>query len=353
MSNVSDFFSAKMLARRAVYRLVRSCSGGLVVRQLSTATADIVVVGAAVTDQIAYVPRLPSPGETLLGSAYVAGFGGKGANQAVQAARLGSSVAFVGRVGNDAMGQQTLANFDENGVGRVHVGADADLATGVAPIMVADNGENSIVVILGANSGLSEAHVDDARGAIAASKLVVCQLEIELATTAAALRIAHEEGVPTLLNPAPALPLGVLRDAGILDFVDILAPNETEAALLLGAEAGAASEVVGTAAAAERAARRLLDEVGNASAVVLTLGERGALVALRGEESVTVPTGPETPIDTSGAGDSFIGTIAHCITTHGMEMGDAARHASLVASTSVAIRGTQTSFPASLRAKQA
>ena len=318
-------------------------------RLAAARAADIVVVGAAVTDQIAYVPRLPSPGETLLGSAYVAGFGGKGANQAVQASRLGSTVTFIGRVGNDAMGQQTLENFDENGVGRTHVGVDAELATGVAPIMVSNCGDNSIVVILGANRRLTEAHVEDARGAIAASKLVVCQLEVELATTAAALRVAHEEGVPTLLNPAPALPLGVLRDAGLLDFVDILAPNETEAALLLGEEAGAASDVVGTAAGAERVARRLLDEVGNASAVVLTLGKRGALVALRGEKSITVPTGPETPIDTSGAGDSFIGTIAHCITTHGMDMGDAARHASLVASESVAIRGTQSSFPKALQ----
>ena len=346
----------------------------------STTAAPIVVVGAAVTDMITYVRRLPSPGETIHGSEFVTGFGGKGANQAVQAALLSNRprtrganhdarsfsgngsivieptttarrVAFIGRVGSDSMGAETLANFDAVGVERKHVGEDSASSTGCAPITVDESGENSIIVVMAANDSLTAAHVEAARETIAASQLVVCQLEIPLRTTAAALRIAKEEGVQTLLNCAPAFPLATLRDAGILDHVDILAPNESETAVLLGSEAGDSDALLGSDDAASAAALRLLEEVPHCSTVVLTLGKRGAIVVERENGAIVrVPTGPEIPVDTVGAGDSFVGTLAHCLAVERMPMADAARHAALVASRSVAKRGTQTSFPSTLHA---
>src|SRR5207244_1742426 len=221
----------------------------------------VVVVGAANIDLISYVPRLPRVGETLHGTSFHMGYGGKGANQAVMAAKLGAEVRMICKLGRDVFGEGTLENFRRHGVDTTDVTFTDEAFSGVAPIAVDPDGRNSIIIVTGANDLLSEADLERARPAIAASGVLVCQLEIPVETTLAALRIARDEGVRTIFNPAPAreeLPEELYR------LSDVLCPNEPETELLTGMPPG------------EAAARELLSR--GAGSVVLTLGERGCLV---------------------------------------------------------------------------
>src|SRR5439155_21075850 len=165
---------------------------------------SVVVVGAANIDLISYVPRLPKVGETLHGTAFQIGYGGKGANQAVMAAKLGANVTMVCKLGRDVFGEGTLENLRSMGVDAAHVTFTDEAFSGVAPIAVDAEGRNSIIIVTGANDLLSSDDLERARPAIAAADVLVCQLELPVETSLAALRIAREEGARTILNPAPA-----------------------------------------------------------------------------------------------------------------------------------------------------
>lgn len=291
---------------------------------------NVCVVGSTMVDLVTRVPRLPTAGETLAGSSFSQGFGGKGGNQAITAARLGASVVLVGRIGADRFGDAALANYLDAGVDARFVTRDAALPTGVAPIFVDDAGQNCIAIVPGANAALTKSDVGAAAAAIAGSDVVVCQLEIPHAAVIEAFRIARGAGVTTIFNPAPAAPV----DEELWRLTSVAVPNETEAELLTG---------IATAddASAEAAARVLLAR--GAGAVIVTLGRRGSLlVTAEGCERIAPVT--VAAVDTTGAGDAFVGTLAACLAA-GMALDDAARRANLVAACSVTRPGTQTSFP--------
>jgi ribokinase len=292
------------------------------------------MVGSANIDLIARVPRLPAPGETLIGSQFKMGFGGKGANQAVMAARLGATVSVVCKVGNDIFGQDTLKNFKDQGIDTQHVLFDETRFSGVAPITVDQHtGQNSIIIVPGANDGLSPSDVRAAQETIYAAQMLLCQLEIPLETTLEAFRIAKAAPSPvmTLLNPAPAAPL----PDELLRLTDILVPNETETAFLTGLPVESMEET-------ERAARVL--QARGVRIVVLTLGARGALCIEGDSPEILITAERVDAVDTSGAGDSFIGSFAYFY-AKGASVGEAASKACRIATRSVLKAGTQTSFP--------
>lgn len=290
----------------------------------------ICVVGSCMIDLISRVPRLPKLGETMFGHEFHMGYGGKGANQAVMAAKLGAQVSMVAKLGRDVFGDGTLKNYQEQGIDTTHVRFDDTRFSGVAPIFVDDRAQNFIVIVPGANLGLSPADVQDARETIRASEILICQLEIPVETTLEAFRTAKSANVRTILNPAPAAPL----PDELLQLTDICAPNETETELLTGLP-------VNTLAEAEAAARKLLAR--GPKTVILTLGERGALVA--DENTVeSVPAIRVNAVDPTGAGDAFVGSLAVFL-GEGLEFADAIRRANAVAALSVTRVGTQVSFP--------
>ncbi len=287
---------------------------------------NVCVVGAANLDLISYVPRLPQVGETLHGTRFQMGYGGKGANQAVMAAKLGAAVTMVCKLGRDVFGEGTLENFRSHGVDTTHVTFTDEAFSGVAPIAVDPEGRNAIIIVTGANDLLSVADLEHARGAIATAGVVVTQLEIPVELTVAALRIAREESVRTICNPAPAreqLPEELYR------LSDVICPNEPETELLTGMPAG------------EEAARELLAR--GAGAVVLTLGERGCLV-VDGEGTTLLPVPQAQVVDTTGAGDAFVGSLSAFFAAS-RPLIEAADRANRIAALSVRCRGTQTSFP--------
>jgi len=298
----------------------------------STARPHVCVIGAALIDLITYVPRLPMLGETLHGREFRTGFGGKGANQAVMAARLGANVTMVTRVGNDSFGTGMIENFRAHGIDTTHVGVDLEASSGVAPIAVAPDGANAIVIVTAANENLTAEDVERACGAIEEADVVVCQLELPHEASAAALRIAREAASTTILNPAPAS-LDLPRSVYAL--VDVLCPNEPEAELLLGRPIRVGRELE---------AARELRALGSGS-VVLTLGERGcAIAAERIEQHLRAPV--VSAVDTTGAGDAFVGTLAYGLAC-GEDLATAAQRANRAAALSVTRPGTQTSFPSS------
>jgi ribokinase len=291
----------------------------------------ICVVGACNLDLISYVPRLPSMGETLHGNRFHMGFGGKGANQAVMAAKLGGEVTMVSKLGQDVFGENTLKNFKSWGVNTQHVHFTDQAFTGVAPIAVDTEGNNSIIVVTGANDLLTGEEVAAARPAIAASSILVCQLEISLDINLAALRIAREEGVKTIFNPAPA------RSEIPQEFYqlsDIFCPNETETELLTGMSVQSLKE-------AENAAKVLIER--GAVSVILTLGERGSLL-VTDATTEHVPVAPVKALDSTGAGDAFVGSLAFFLAA-GKSLSDSLKRANGIAAVSVQSSGTQTSFP--------
>jgi ribokinase len=295
------------------------------------AQPKICVVGASNLDLISYVPRLPRLGETLHGTRFHMGYGGKGANQAVMAAKLGGDVAMVTKLGQDIFGENTLKNFQSWGINTRHVLFTDQAFSGVAPIAVDPDGHNSIIIVTGANDLLTAEEIEDARPVIAAAQIVVCQLEIPLETTLAALRIARQEGVRTIFNPAPARPN--LPDE-LYQLSDIFCPNETETELLTGMPVGDLEE-------AEAAARTLMKQ--GAGVVILTLGERGSLL-VTADEAIHVPATPVKALDSTGAGDAFVGSLAYFLAA-GQPLTEAIRRANHIAAISVQYSGTQTSFP--------
>lgn len=291
---------------------------------------QIVVIGSSNTDMIVKLDRLPRPGETLLGGRFITAAGGKGANQAVAAARAGGAVAFVARVGRDMFGDQAIAGLRRDRIDVTHVFRDKTEPSGVALIFVANDGENSIAVAGGANGRLSPGDMQKAGKLISAAALLVMQLETPLPTVQAAAEIAASAGVPVILNPAPAraLPDRLLKN------VSILTPNETEAELLTGIK-------VGNETSANRAADRLLSR--GVKTVILTLGARGALVADKSGRRL-IPGFKVKAVDTTAAGDIFNGALAVAL-TEGMTLVEAARFGNAAAALSVTRMGAQPSAP--------
>jgi len=290
----------------------------------------ICVVGSSNIDLISKVPRLPKLGETLIGDSFHLGYGGKGANQAVMAAKLGAEVTMVTKLGRDVFGDGTLQNYCAQGIDDRFILFDDTLFSGVAPIFVDDSGRNFIVIIPGANLGLSPQDVRNARDAIAQSQILICQLEIPVETTLEAFRVGKQANLLTILNPAPAAEL----PDELLGLADIVAPNETEAELLTNIS-------VQTLDDAKRAAMKLLDR--GPRTVILTLGERGALV-VNHNTTWHAPAVQVDAVDSTGAGDAFIGALAVFL-GEGLGLEQAVPRANAVAALSVTKIGTQVSFP--------
>jgi ribokinase len=291
----------------------------------------VCVVGSANLDLNTYADRLPAPGETVMARRFTTGHGGKGANQAVTAARLGAAVALVARVGRDLFGRDMLDHFRAEGIDARHVTPTEGVSTGTAAITIDAAGRNTIAVTPGANGLLSAADIEAAREVIASSRVLVCQQEVPVEANLAAMRLAAKAGVPVVFNPAPATQ-GMPAEAYRL--TSVLCPNEHEAAALTGLP-------VRTPAEAEAAALELMSR--GAGRVVVTLGERGCLVATR-EWVRAIPAPAVQAVDTTGAGDCFIGALAFSL-ARGDELIEAARRATRVAAVSVQSAGTQTSFP--------
>ncbi|XP_039270600.2 ribokinase-like [Styela clava] len=296
-------------------------------------SCDVVVVGSCNIDQIAYAPRLPSVGETVHGTKYEVGFGGKGANQSVAAAKLGAKVLMVAKVGDDANGYEYIKNMESLGVNVDHITISKEACTGVAPITVVDGGANSIIIFPGANMLLSSKDVARAASAIKAAKVMVCQLEINEETSLYALKSAKEVGLMTILNPAPA-PSNISDE--FFKYSDIICPNENEASLLTGIDV--VDKVSGTAAAEK------LVEMG-CNTCVVTLGENGCVFAKANMKSQHVPGIKVEAIDTTGAGDAFIGALAYFL-CYFKDLGfvEILSRSCKVAAQSVTKNGTQTSY---------
>ena len=293
----------------------------------------IVVVGSSNTDMVVQTPHIPAPGETVLGGEFIMAAGGKGANQAVAAARLGAEVTFVARVGQDVFGEQALAGFRREGLDTRHVVTDPEAVSGVALIFVDAGGENSIAVAPGANARLSPDDVRRAREVIEAADVLLLQLEIPLETVQMAAEVAHRAGVRVILNPAPA-PADPLP-AELLTCVDVLTPNESEAGLLIGTKVADTSD-------AELAARRLIER--GVGAVIVTLGARGAL-AVTPEGQQLVPSFPVDVVDTTAAGDAFNGGLAVALAGK-KSLAEAIRFASACGALAATRMGAQPSLPA-------
>lgn len=290
----------------------------------------IAVVGSTNTDLAVIAPRIPAPGETVLGSDFMQAAGGKGANQAVAAARLGAHVTLITRVGRDHFGDEAIRGYREAAIDTRYVQRDSDLPTGVGLVVVDERGENAIVVASGANERLSPTDVSLGAKAIRTADVLLLQLEVPIEASRRAIEIARKAGRRIILNPAPAAPV----PADLLERVDILTPNEHEAVGL----AGALGETVGDS---ESAARALMGT--GAGAVIVTLGAAGALV-MDSSGSRRVPAPAVEAIDTTGAGDAFNGALAVSI-AEGRELDDAVGIAMRVAAVSVTRLGAQPSMP--------
>ncbi len=290
------------------------------------------MVGSSMVDLIARVPKMPAAGETLVGISFQLGFGGKGSNQAVMAARLGAQVSVVVRLGRDVFGENTLQNYHDHGIDTTHVSFDETRFSGVAPITVDDaSGQNAIIVVPGANDSLSPEHVQEASSIITSADVLVCQLETPLASTVEAFRIAKEGRTLTMLNPAPAAALPDL----LLQLTDVLVPNEIEAGMLVGRPVASLED-------ARQAARMLRAKGPNT--VIITLGARGAVFLGDEAEVVHVPVTEVKAVDTTGAGYAFAGSLAYLLAKQ-VGLREAVRLACDIASRSVLSTGTQTSFP--------
>ena len=290
----------------------------------------IVVIGSSNTDMVIKSEKLPAPGETVLGGTFLMNPGGKGANQAVAAARLGGRVTFICKTGDDLFARRAEEGYRQEGIDTAFMLCNAEVPSGVALITVDAKGENCIAVAPGANNTLLPADIEQARSEIESADLVIMQLEIPLETVICAARIAHESGVKVLLNPAPAsaLPEELLR------MVDVLIPNRGEASALTNIE-------VTDWETAERAAR-VLHGYGVGS-VLITLGAYGAL-CFDGSECTHIAPIKEKTVDTTAAGDTFCGAL--CVAqAEERDLEQAARFASLVASISVTRLGAQNSVP--------
>ena len=288
----------------------------------------ITVLGSYNTDLVTLTPRMPQPGETILGNGFKTGPGGKGSNQAVAAARAGAQVTFVGRIGADMFGDMALKVWQDAEIDTGWVVRMEDEATGVASIIVDAGGENMIVVASGANWHVSAEDAEQARPAIAGSRVFLTQLETPLPSVRAGMQIAHDEGVLTILNPAP----GQQLDPDLLALADIITPNQTEAEL-----------ITGIPSTDPESACRALREYG-AHTVVMTLGGEGVLLYDDNGPQHFPAFKVERVVDTTGAGDAFNGALAVAL-AEGKLITEAIRFASATGSLSVTKQGATESMP--------
>jgi len=290
----------------------------------------IVVIGSSNTDMVVQSGKLPKQGETVLGGKFIMNPGGKGANQAVAAARLGGEVTFIAKVGNDVFGKEAIKGFQSHGIDTTYTGIDQDSPSGVALIMVDDNGENCISVALGANSSMQKEDIDRAENALNESKFVLIQLEIPLDVVDYAIRTAVRKGVNVILNPAPAQALS----ADLLSLLYMITPNETEAELLTGIKVE--DEI------SARSAANVLREKG-IDIVVITMGSLGAYI-LSNELDQLMPCPKVIAVDTTAAGDTFNGALVVGL-AEDMHLKEAVEFANKAAAYSVTIVGAQASAP--------
>lgn len=295
-------------------------------------TKPIVVVGSINLDLVVSSPRIPGPGETILGTGLGIFTGGKGANQAAAAARLGYPTRLIARVGNDAFAEKLIADLRESGVDTSSV-SHTPAPSGVAVIVSAASGENSIVVAPGANDSLSPCDLEQYASLISGAAAVLAQLEIPLDTVVALARLTSRAGVPLILDPAPAQPL----PPELLTHLDWITPNETEARLL------AASSVSASSPQELRDLAEHFISMGPRN-VVLKFGERGAYLATHDGVREFIPCWPVDVVDTTAAGDAFNGGFAVAL-ADGSSPSEAARFASAVAAVSVTRRGALPSLP--------
>ncbi len=292
--------------------------------------SPVLVIGSSNTDMVVKTPHLPAPGETILGGTFFMNAGGKGANQAVAAARLSGDVTFIAKLGDDIFGKQALQLFKEEGIDTSCIIVDAQHPSGVALITVDDNGENCIAVASGANAQLMRSDIEDAKEKIASTPIVLMQLEVPVETVAWAASLALQNGKVVILNPAPACEL----PAELFQYISIITPNETEAEMLSGIK-------VADVQSAKRAADVIRSK--GVKTVIITLGSKGALVIGDGvEQLVAAPV--VTAVDTTAAGDVFNGALAVAL-SDGKDIITAVEFACKAAAISVTRLGAQASAP--------
>ncbi|MDU6259376.1 MAG: ribokinase [Haemophilus parainfluenzae] len=292
---------------------------------------DIAVIGSNMVDLITYIDRMPKLGETLEAPSFKIGCGGKGANQAVAAAKLGSNVMMLTKVGDDLFADNTLKNFQRYHINTDYVTKVKGVSSGVAPIFVDKSSQNSILIIKGANSHLSTKDIDDAENELKKCKLIILQLEVPLSVVYYSIDFAVKNHIPVILNPAPADPN---LDIKYVCKCDFFMPNETELEILTGLPVSNIDEILA-------AANSLISK--GLKNLIVTLGEKGA-IWLDGNVIHHIDPHKVNAIDTSGAGDAFIGCFAHyLVKTH--DILASLNMASAFSAYSVAGQGTQISYP--------
>jgi ribokinase len=289
----------------------------------------IAVVGSANIDLTTFADQFPKPGETIFGKGFHLGFGGKGANQAVAARLCGADVFMVARVGSDLFGPATIENFEKLGIDATHVKQVEGLSSGVAPIFVEPSGQNRILVVKGANDALKPADVDAAAEMLKAADCIVLQFEIPLETVYHTVAFARRHRIRCIVNPAPGLPV----DMRALTDLDYFVPNESEAEAIIGIAVRSVED-------AKKCAEKLVE--GGIRRVIITLGSNGSLLVGPGVSDHLPPFAVKT-IDSTGAGDAFIGSFAVFL-AEGVAEREAARRANLYAGLSTTGVGTQKSF---------
>jgi ribokinase len=289
----------------------------------------IAVVGSANIDLTTFTNQVPKPGETIFGQKFDLGFGGKGANQAVAARLCGAEVFMVARVGSDLFGPATIENFRKQGIDPTHVKQVEGLSSGVAPIFVESNGQNRILVVKGANDALKPADVDAAAETLKSADCIVLQFEIPVATVYYTIDFARKHGIRCILNPAPAQPV----DLSALKDLDYFVPNESEAETIVGSPVKNVED-------AKACAQKLV--AAGIRRVIITLGANGSLLASRDGSEHVRPFAVNT-VDSTGAGDAFIGSFAVFL-GEGVPEKEAVRRANLYAGLSTTGVGTQKSF---------
>ena len=290
----------------------------------------IVVIGSCNTDMVINLDRLPLPGETLLGGQFFMNSGGKGANQAVAAARLGGKVIFIAKVGNDPFGIRSLDQYKAEGIGTKHVLVDKEHPSGVALILVDSHGENSIAVASGANAHLMPKDIDEAQSAIKDSDIVLMQLETPMETVERAALIAKQEGKKVILNPAPAQPLS----ASLLECLYMLIANETEAEFISGVQI---TDMNSVARAADIICSKGVELVGS------PLVNKGAFIKERGAYH-QVPALKVKAVDATAAGDTFCGAVCVAL-AEDKGITEAVEFANRAAAVTVTRMGAQSSLP--------
>ncbi len=289
----------------------------------------IAVVGSANIDLTTFTNQFPKPGETIFGQKFDLGFGGKGANQAVASRLCGAEVFMVARVGSDLFGPATIENFRKQGIDPTHVRQVEGLSSGVAPIFVEPSGQNRILVVKGANDALKPADVDEAADVLKSADCIVLQFEIPVETVYYTIAFARKNGIRCIVNPAPAQAI----DMTALKDLDYFVPNESEAETITGSP-------VKTVEDAKKCAEKLV--AGGIRRVIITLGANGSLLASR-EGHEHVPSFAVNSVDSTGAGDAFIGSFAVFL-GEGVPEKEAVRRANLYAALSTTGIGTQKSF---------